>query len=57
MGYTFWFTCIDNGGKRQHIKIKAKDKTEAINLGFKQANKKAKGDIISWDCHVIFNYK
>lgn len=50
--HSFTFYCIDNGGKRQFIKVKASDKQDAIMQGFKQANKKAAGDIISWDCKL-----
>lgn len=50
MKYSWTFRCIDNGRKHQSIKIKAADKSAAINEGFKRANKKAKGDIISWEC-------
>lgn len=48
--YSFNFFCIDNGGGRQAFVVKAKDKSEAIMKGLKKADKKAKGDITSWDC-------
>ena len=56
---SFWsvqkwrFSCNDNGGKHQVIKVKAPDKTGAISEGFKQAKKKSHGDIIAWDCRLI----
>lgn len=37
--YTWTFTCRDNGGKFQVFKIKASDKTSAINKGFAKAKK------------------
>ena len=49
---TWSFYCIDNGGKRQALTIKAKDKPEAIEKGFKKAKKGAKGDIINWECKL-----
>lgn len=48
--YAFNFSCIDNGGGHQHFVVKAKDKSDAIMKGLKKADKKAKGDLISWDC-------
>ncbi len=50
------FSCIDNGGKRQHFTIMAPDYTTAMKEGFKKADKKAKGDIISWECHLNLAY-
>lgn len=50
---TWRFSCNDNGGKHQVIKVKAPDKTGAISEGFKQAKKKSHGDIIVWDCRLI----
>lgn len=50
--YKFIFTCIDNGGMHQCIKLKAHDKQEAIHKGFEKASKKAKGDITSWECEL-----
>ena len=44
------FRCIDNGRKRQFFDVNADNKTEAIDKGFKKANKNAKGDIINWEC-------
>jgi hypothetical protein len=49
---TWQFTCRDNGGKRQSFEVKAGDKTEAINKGFKRANRYSKGDVITWDCRL-----
>lgn len=46
------FYCIDNGGKKQFLTIKAKDKTEAIKRGFEKAEKNAKGDINNWECKL-----
>ena len=50
---TWSFTCIDNGGKRQSLKIKAADKQTAINKGFEKARKEAKGDITTWGCSLV----
>lgn len=51
---TWSFYCSDNGGKKQYLKIKAKDKTEAIQKGFEKARKNAKGDIgYNWECKLI----
>ncbi len=50
--YIWTFTCRDNGGKFQVFKIKASDKTSAINKGFAKAKKNANGDIGSWDCKL-----
>lgn len=47
------FYCTDNGGKWQTITVTAKDKPEAIDKGFEKARKKAKGDIIHWECKLI----
>ena len=47
------YSCIDNGGKRQNIKVNAADKPSAIEKGFQMAKKKAAGDIISWNCSLI----
>ena len=45
------FRCVDNGGKRQFFDVKADSKLEAINKGFKKAEKKAKGEItFNWEC-------
>lgn len=55
--YTFNFRCIDNGGKRQVFKVKAPDKQKAIEKGFKRAEKNARGDITSWECNVVFNFR
>lgn len=52
MKYTFIFSCIDNGGKHQVVKVKAIDKQEAIQKGFKKAMKKSAGDIIDWECKL-----
>ena len=47
------FTCRDNGGKFQHITVKANDKTEAINKAFEKAKKNAAGDIGGdWTCNL-----
>ena len=48
--YSFTFRCIDNGGKRQSITIKASNKAEAIDKGLKRAKKNAAGDIRNWEC-------
>jgi hypothetical protein len=45
-------TCNDNGGKFQCFDVVAKDKTTAIKKGLERARKKAKGDIINWNCHL-----
>ena len=50
--YKFTFTCIDDGGKHQCIKVKAHDISEAIHKGFEKARKKANGDITSWECEL-----
>ena len=51
---TWVFRCIDNGGKRQAITIKAANKTDAIKKGFEKARKHAAGDIgPSWECKLI----
>lgn len=50
---TWSYTCIDNGGKRQFLKIKANSKPEAIEKGFTRARKNASGDINNWDCKLI----
>lgn len=50
--YSFRFSCIDNGGFRQTFPVKAKDKADAILKGLKKAEKKAKGDVINWDCTI-----
>ena len=47
------FTAVDNGSKRQVIRITASSKIEAIKKGFDKANKKAAGDIITWNCKLI----
>ena len=52
MKYPFVFSCIDNGGKHQVVKIKAVDKQEAIKKGFEKAMKKAAGDITDWECEL-----
>ena len=52
MNHVWSFYCTDNGGKRQMFTVKAKDKDEAIEKGFKKANKNAKGDIINWECRL-----
>ena len=54
--YTWEFRCIDNGGKHQYFKIKARDKTAAINAGFAKAEKNAAGDITSWDCRLLLMF-
>jgi len=46
------FTAKDNGGKQQVIKVTAASKTEAIDKGFKKANRKAVGDITVWNCRL-----
>ena len=51
---TWNFSAIDNGRKRQGFQIKANDKTTAIKKGMEKARKNAKGDIITWDCKLIF---
>lgn len=53
MNYYFSFSCIDNGGKRQFFKVKAKDKQSAIEKGLKKARKNAAGDINNWDCTLV----
>ncbi len=50
--YEWYFTCGDNGGKKQNFIIKASDKTKAIAKGFEKAKKQASGDIIKWDCKL-----
>ena len=52
MKYQFVFSCVDNGGKHQTGKVKAVDKQEAIQKGFKKAMKKATGDICAWECEL-----
>lgn len=48
------FSCSDNGGKKQFLKVKADSKTEAIQKGFAKAKKNAKGDIgYNWECRLI----
>ena len=54
--YTFIFTAHDNGGKRQTFTVKAEDKKEAIEKGFKKARKNAAGDINSWDCRLSHTF-
>ena len=46
------FTAKDNGGKQQVIKVTAASKPEAIDKGFKKANRKAAGDITTWNCRL-----
>ena len=46
------FTARDNGGKFQVLSVKAASKPEAIDKGFKQAQRKAAGDITSWECRL-----
>ena len=50
------FYCNDNGGKKQAFVVKAKNKTEAINKGFKKAEKNAKGDITNWECRLRLGF-
>lgn len=52
MQHTFTFTCRDNGGKCQCIKIKAPDKATAILKGLTQAKRKSAGDITVWECKL-----
>lgn len=48
------FYAIDNGGGKKTIRIKARDKHEAILKGFQKYNMKyAKGDINNWECHLV----
>ena len=47
------FTAHDNGGKFQALTIIANDKITAIKKGMERANKKAAGDIITWDCKLV----
>ena len=49
----FYYSCLDNGGKRQCFKVKAYSKMEAIKKGRAKAEKKAAGDITNWDCKLI----
>ena len=53
INYNWQFKCIDNGNKRQVFTIAAPDKTTAINKGFARAKKKAKGNIINWNCKLM----
>ena len=46
------FTAKDNGGKQQIIKVTAASKPEAIEKGFTKANRKAAGDITTWNCRL-----
>ena len=54
MKHKFTFTCIDNGRKRQVFTITANDKKEAIEKGLKKAKKAAAGDLITWECKLVF---
>lgn len=48
------FTCRDNSGFLQNIKVTAPSKPEAIEKAFKIAKSKAKGDISpQWTCRLI----
>ena len=47
------FTCIDNGGKRQHITVQATNKPDAIKKGMDKARTKAAGDITTWNCTLL----
>lgn len=49
----FYYSCTDNGGKKQLFKVKACSKLEAIKKGRAKAEKKAAGDINIWDCKLI----
>lgn len=51
--YSWSFYASDNGGKKQFFKVKANSKTDAINKGFKKAEKNAAGDITNWECKLI----
>lgn len=46
------FSCIDNGGKRQHFSVTAPDKQSAIKKAMEKANKQAAGDITSWNLEL-----
>lgn len=48
----FYFSCIDNSGKRQHFIVSAGNKPDAIKAGLTKARKYAKGDITSWNCNL-----
>lgn len=50
--YSFLFSCIDNGGKRQSFTVKAPNKQKAIEKGFTKARKNAAGDFTSWNCKL-----
>lgn len=47
------FTCIDNGGKHQHITVQSASKPEAIQKAWNKAKAKAAGDITNWNCTLI----
>ena len=46
------FTAQDNGGKHQIIKVTAASKPEAIDKGMERAQRKAAGDINTWNCRL-----
>lgn len=44
----WYFSTLDNGGKRQNFIVSAASKCEAIDKGLKRAKKNAAGDINAW---------
>lgn len=46
------FTARDSGGKYQVITVTAGNKPEAIEKGIRRAEKKAAGDITTWNCSL-----
>jgi hypothetical protein len=48
----WYFSVLDNGGKRQSFTVSAPSKPEAIEKGMKRAKKNAAGDIHTWDCKL-----
>ena len=47
-----YFSCIDNGGKRQAFTLKAQNPNDALKKAMVRARKNAKGDITDWNCKL-----
>lgn len=48
----WYFSCIDNGSKRQCFTVAASSKPDAIKKGMDRAKKHAAGDITTFNCSL-----